>query len=53
MKWRNGNGMGKMGMENGAGGERTTVVCWFMVLDLGEWAGGCKEKCCMKAGKVG
>lgn len=27
--------MGKMGMEDGAGGGRTKVVGWFMVLDLG------------------
>lgn len=35
VEWRNGNGMGKMGMEDGAGGGRTKVVGWFMVLDLG------------------
>lgn len=35
VEWRNGNGMGKMGMENGARGGRTKVVGWFMVLDLG------------------
>ncbi len=35
MEWRNGNGMGKMGMENRAGGGRTKVVGWFMVPDLG------------------
>lgn len=36
MKWRNGNGVGKMDMENGEDEGRTTVVGWFMVPDLRE-----------------
>lgn len=35
----NGNGKGKMGMENGAGGERTEIAGWFMVLDFRGGAG--------------
>lgn len=40
-------------LENGAGGKRPRVVGGFMVLDLGEWAGGGTAKCRKKNGKVG
>lgn len=51
---RNGNGMGKMGVENWAAGGWMKVVGWFMMLDLGRmgwWLWGVSLiKKCRKAG---